>query len=432
MKKTKLRITGMAIILCLSSNAAVPAHAQLTEVAGSVGTGMLIEQISGELNGLIDNARQSGDFLAMRASQEARSVLESFKRANLDILDDAFNKIGKERQAVLNALRQTTYDIERGRVDTLDRLQTTSDQLDRLVRDTTFKNHPTIYRYRGSVITPGETQDIRLTINGFKLTRGEPFLTFNGQRYRAQIEGETLRFVLPRSAFEAAPSQIKSETAALTVFYKSGAILGIGGSTKEVKYDINFVTLPSKLASVEVSYRAEVKIPKHETWRREESHKRSGHGGWKCKGFAFSPSRADRLFDPASSSVKNGSGNSEGKIEDIRIRDVGISFEICAKRGWSSGGPGYRHAIVNATEVWTEMAEEPQNNSADLSWTANAAVSVAPRLNSLLIKIKDFTGHERTVAATGGTAGRYVTVTYDRDSNVVLVNPIIPTDLNAL
>ena len=409
-----------------------PAEAQVEAIAGSIGTGVLVQQIGDQLNGLVENARKSGDFLAMRASQEALFVLEAFKRTSRDVLDDAFVKIGRERQALLNGLRQTVDDIEKGRIDTLVRLQQTGDQLDRLVRDTALKDHPTIYRYRGTIVTPGENTDVRVTIDGFRLTRREVSLTYRGKTYPAQLEGETVRFVLPRSVFTADDNTIKSDTAKLRVFYRSGAVLGMGGSWRPLEYDINFITLPTRLATVHLSYNAETKVRRDDSWDREESYRRSGHGGWKCKGFAFNPSRGGRLFDPDRTSVRRGSGNDNGKIEDIRIRDVGISFDICAKRPYSAGGPGYRHAMIHATEIWDDESIDSKSETVALTWTNNLAVPVAPKLNGLLIKVKDFTGAEQTVAAAGGKAGRYATITYDRDSNVVLVNPITPTDLGTL
>lgn len=207
-----------------------PAHAQVEAVAGSVTTSVLINEISDQLNGLIDNARRSGDFLAMRAAQESLLVIDAFEASNQRSLNLAFDRIGKERQAVLNAVRETAYNIEQGRIDTLQKLQETGDQLDKLVRDTTFQRKPRIYRYRGTIVNPQETADVRVSVSGYRINQKSPYLVLDGKRYDARIEGENLRFILPRSAFEAESDQLKSQFAALNLQEKTGGVLGIGAT----------------------------------------------------------------------------------------------------------------------------------------------------------------------------------------------------------
>jgi hypothetical protein len=74
----KLILAG-ALLITSAPVAAFRADAQVSELAGSVSTGMIIEQLADKLNGLIERAEQAGDFLAMRAGQEARYVLDAFR-----------------------------------------------------------------------------------------------------------------------------------------------------------------------------------------------------------------------------------------------------------------------------------------------------------------------------------------------------------------
>lgn len=425
---------AMAAIIATVPGAVAPATAtaQVGAVASSVTTGVVIDQIADRLNETLDKATASGDFLAMRASQEALYVIDAFKKANQELLDDAFHRIGAERRAVLNGLRQTTEAIEQGRVDTLQKLQETSDQMDRLVRDSTFKRQPVIYRYRGAIVTPGETQDIRLSVSGYRLTTDRPYLLFRGQRYPAIEEGETLRFELPRNLFTVDPARLKSETATLVLYARYGGFLGMWQRTREERTNINLVTLPGQLGSVEVRYTEIATVKREQAFSRDDSHRKSGHGGWDCQQFAFNPTVSDRRIDPARTSVREGSGNSNGKLEAVSVRDVGVSYRICARRPHFAPGPGYRHAHLRGFEVWTETENRPQSATQPLTWTTDAVFPVPDRNNGLLVAVTDFTGVQRVVTASGGDAGRYATVNYDSDSDVVLVRPKIPADLNAL
>lgn len=414
-----------------SAHLAPQADAQVTEAISGLATGELIRQIGDSLNGLIDNARESGDFLGMRASQEALYVLDAFKQTNTELLDTTFDKIGKERQAILNSLRETVAQIETGRVDTLDRLQATGDQLDRLARDVAFKEFPILYRYRGTVITPRQQSEVRLTVDGHRLTRGEPHLIFRGKKYAARIEGESLRFELPRSLFSEDLSQPKFENASLVVENREGGFFGYFQTITPKSYDLSFVTLPREVGAVSVSFQEIVDVP-HERPFQEEVAFNSSSRSWKCQPFAYSPGAADRRFDPDRSSVTKGSGDSRGEIRHVRVRDVGISFEICAKRSLWDKSNGFRHAIVRYVEVWKTQASQERSASAKLLWTESMTISVPARRSGLAIAVTDFTGVSRTVTEAGGAAGKYAKVRVDAQSDLIVVDPILPAFVSAL
>lgn len=427
----KVIVIGCAAVC--SFYLSIPADAQGAEALGGLATGQAIKQIGDELQETLDKATSSGDFLAIRATQQAMFILDAFKETNESLLDTAFDRIGQERQAVLNGLRNTVRQIDEGRVNTLLKLENTTDQLDRLVRETTFKSYPVVYRYRGSIVTPGETQNIVLTVDGYKLARvATPVLTFRGKNYSPQIAGDKLRFELPRSLFIAADKQAKNEPASLALVYKAGGFLGFGSKDRVVKYDLNVVTLPQQIGSVEVSFKEVVDTRQTEVWDREDHKRKSGHGGWDCEGYAYTPKAANRRFDTNATSVQEGSGNGNGRLEAVRVTESGISFRICVRRKYWDKGPGFRHALVHATEVWTAEERQGRNQAVNLPWTSNVTVQTPQKLENLLVTVKDFTGTSRTLAAAGGDAGRFARVDYDRDSNVIIVTPVVPADLSAL
>lgn len=420
-----------AILVTSASYPLVRVEAQVKEAVGAVSTGVMIEQLADKLNGLIERAEQAGDFLAMRAGQEARYVLEAFERTNLSILEEAFDEIGEERQAILNQINKTADDIENARINTLDSLESTTDQIDRLVREATFKQMPVIFRYRGSVVTPGETQDVRLVISGYRITQGTPHIVFRGQRYEARKDGESLRFELPRSLFEPEDQRIKSEDATLVLEGREGGFLGWFTRPVTVEYDLNLVTLPRHLATVEISYETEVNQMQERVVPINEAHNSSSRK-WNCRSYAYSPATADRSFDVERSFVKRGAGNSRGQLRDVSIRDVGISFRICAKRRWHDKDNGYRHAVGQYVEIWTTQRDEPRRKLEALQWTENTPIPVEDQIDRLLVKVTDFAGVVHTVTTSGGRAGRYAAVRYDAQSKAVIVDPVIPNHLGAL
>ena len=404
-------------------------NAQVDGALGSVATGQVISQISNELKSVISRAEAAGDFLVMRGGQEALYVLDGFKAANTDLLNTAFSKLGKERQAVLNQIRQTTHDLESGRVDTLDRLESLTNQVDMLVRDSTFKNHPTVYRYRGSLVIPGETQPIRLRVQGYKLTQGKPYLIFRNKRYAALVDANDLRFELPRALFRAKEQDITSEAAVL-VLVKSPN--WFWQSSVEVRVTLNIVTLPSQLAKVDITYKKN-EPTNHERSFEQEVNFNSSSKSWDCKSFAYSPATAERRFDLNRSSVAARSGNSRGKLEAVSIRDVGISFRLCAKRRWHDRNNGFRHALVKYVETWTTYEEVAVTDTRPLLWTESSAFESLPDSGKgLLVTVTDFSGNKRTVSAAGGQVGKFARVIFDAQSEVVIVSPVIPNDVRSL
>lgn len=407
------------------------AKSQVAELASGASTGLVIDQVRTSLSTLISEATASGDFLAARAGQEALFVLDGFERANSNLLSRAFAGIGAERQAVINQIQQTSLDIEAGRIDTLAKLEATGDQLDSLVRDVTFHSYPVIYRYRGSIVTPGETTAVRVLVAGANLSLGTPHLIFRGQRYDAFKDGERLRFELPRALFTADPEQMKSDNATLHLQYKTGGFLGMFQRTASTQYDLNVVTLPGHLATVSVNYGAIVAEPRERSFSEEVAHNSSSRS-WNCRNFAYSPATADRRFDVSRSEVVARSGNSRGQLRDVSVRDVGITFRICAKRRLTDLNNGFRHARVSFVETWSENRREERSADSALTWTQDSLFTVPDQPQNLLIKVKDFTGREITLSAAGGPAGRYAQVIYDQQSDVVIVRPRPPADIGTL
>lgn len=409
-------------------------EAQVAEVTGAIGTGVLIDQIGDKLTALIGRAEQAGDFLAMRAAQEALFVLDAFERANKNILDTAFEKIGKERQAILNQMKDTIDALEHGRIDTLDKLQAASDQLDRLVRDVAFKKQPVVFRYRGSIVTPGEKNDVRLVINGYRLTYGTPHLLYGGKRFDALKDGENLRFELPRSLIAHSKSRMSSEYAKLVLEGREGGFLGFLTHPVFVEYDLNIVILPESLGHVNVAYSMPVTNRQEAPPVEIHDNYNSSSRGWDCRSFAYRPASSDRRFDINNNRtfVRPGNGNSRGQLRDVRISDTGISFSICATRRITDRDNGYRHADGQYVEVWNTAGHVPKKEAKELSWTKDVVVPVGDNPANLLITVVDFTGIERTVPQSGGRAGRFTLVRYDAQSKVVIATPQIPGDLSAL
>jgi len=418
--KTKSLICILLVILFTN-----PIKAQVIE---GLTTGQVIKQISNEAKGMIQQAEQSGDFILKRSSQEVLYILDAFKATNEKILDKAFDKIGKERKAVLNKISETTNDLEKATGLTLDRAEQMLDQLNVLVRDVTFKKYPVIFRYRGGIITPGMKQNVRITISGANLSRvSKPILLFKDKKYIAKQLGESIYFELPKDIFIPNHNTFKSEVGNLLIEHKHGGFFGFFEKIKTTKYDLNIITLPKELGTAKLTFEKKVIEKKEKTYSGEVSHN-SSSSSWNYRSFAFYPSKVNRRINPDRSWVRRHHGNSNGKLQDISIRDIGISFRIkCRKKIWDHG-PGFRHAKYYYVEEWTETKYEDKKVSKSFEWLTDLALKAGNESKNLFVEVELFTGKKVSLTSSG-IAGKYVKVTFDNDQNLVIIKPIIPTDI---
>ena len=396
------------------------------DIKQGISTSLLIREITDNLEYLIGRAEETGDFLLKRSAQEGLYIIDGFKKANQEILNQAFTEISEERRAFLNALAETTKELSNSTELTFDRAESMLDQVDRLARALTFKDYPVIFRYRGSVVVPGDTQNVRLSIDGVNLTEGDVYLELLDETFFAARIGESLLFEIPRKLFIFDDTDIISETAKIG-FVREG---GFFSQEQEVLYDLNIVTLPQKLGSVKLTYKRKNKLRKEKEYSFEVSHN-SSNRRWHCRPFSYSPAKSDRRFDPDRSSIRKGPGNKRGKIESKSIRDVGISFRICAKRKITDRGNGFRHAYVKYTEVWYEREEEKLSERKNLIWTEDLVIKAEGETKDLIAQIDLFTGRSYTFTSSG-QAGKYANVRFDADQNLIIVKPKVPEDIDRL
>jgi len=455
------KISVLLIVLTLTITPQYP-KAQVVEAAiESVGVGSLIKNIVDGLTSIIGRAEAAGDFVLARSAQEMLFVIDAFERASEDILDEAFKNIGNERKAFINQMITTTNQLDEGVELSLDRAENMLDQVDRLIRDVTFKSEPVVFRYRGTIAVPGETQNLRINIQGANLTGGAPVFKFRDKEYEVKKSGENLIVELPRSLFDetdqsttesqafsagisgifmvSAESSVKSierkvqvhsEYAQLTLERKYGGFLGFFQDTGTVTYDLNIVTLPEHLGRANLSYKRKKIATKDKHYKKEESHNSSSRS-WDCKSYAYSPATTERRFNPDRSSVVKGSGNSRGKLESVRITATGISFQLCAKRNVLDKDNGFRHAHADYFEVWNETSWVNHNTDGVLTWTSDLVLKAGSSTTELLAEVSLFTGYSHSYTASGAVR-QYANISFDVDQNLIIIRPQIPGDLKRL
>lgn len=422
----KLSITGTLILILFFS--IQKTTAQLAEVASGMSTGMAINQVMDGLNGVIDKAVESGDFLLARAAQELLYTIQGFEGASINILDKAFDEISEERKEVINKTIEIANQLDTTIDIGLSRAEGMVDQVNRMVRETTFKNYPVIFRYRGAVVVPGENNNIRLIITGHELTNEDPYLIFKDKTYPAKKSGNDLLFEIPRKIFKHKSYDFRADRAVLTVYDSEG--MWWWKSVKEVSYDIHFLVLPKNLGKVQVEYKVLTEELREAVTQREVSHDHSGLQS-NSRNFSINVSNPDRKIDTERSWIAARSGNRGGELvsNSVRVTSAGMSFTIKCKRATVTT-PGFRHVEYKKVEVWTEKAEKDTLQKLDLKWNEDILVDITSQGTRAISTVELFTGKISRLV-TSGRPSKYVEVSMN-ENGILIFKPTIPRDLKSL
>lgn len=392
--------------------------------------GGAILQAEKSLNSVVDNSRQAGDFLIARTAQELLFLIDTFEASNERLLKMAFKSVSQERRQFIGGIEKAIVDLNHGAVKTLNRSERVVDQAYQLVKDVTFDTYPTIFRFRGSVVVPGETADIRLRIRGANLSHGQPYFVLDGKSYAAlKPTTQDLVVTIPRSVVTHEEKKIAYKNGKLKITYNAGGFLGFFTEEKTVTYDISLIILPKHLGSISIQYDVLETTHREKLYTGEWHHQ--GRSG--CKDFRQTPAAKGRRFDPDRSSITRRAGSSRGKGESITIKDTVMSMKICVSRNpWNlDKDNGFAHYVYRFVEIWTEPTVTPTSTAISADWLIGATATIGKNVDHVLVTFTDFTDNATNHTPSHNPLASYGKITID-DQGIILFQPIIPGDLAAL
>lgn len=390
--------------------------------------GLAIGQAEKSLNSVVDNSREAGNFLIARTAQELLFLLDSFEASNKELLKTAFKLLSQERRQFIGSIEKAISDLNNGVVTSLDRSERLVDQTYQLVKDVTFDTYPTIFRYRGSVVVPGYTADIRVRIRGANLSHGQPYMLLGGKSYAAvRSTTQDLIITIPRSEFRHDEQEITYKSGKLSVTYESGGFLGFFTNESTAVYTIDLIVLPNNLGNASITYET-LGMARHERVISGEWHHNGSSG---CRNFNLAPAAVGRRFDPDRSTITRTSGNSRGKGQDISIRDTAVIMNICVSRGQFDKDDGFAHYRISVLEYWDEPTVTPSSKVLNIGWIKDNTVTIGTNVDKVILTITDFTGRETKHTPSSNPSALYGEASFD-DQGVIIFRPKIPSDLAIL
>ena len=451
MKKRHIKVRMMAlyvlVLLSINSNA----HAE------PLTAGVAIAGTESVLRSVIQKAENTGDYLAWKAGIEAKLVIDSWKEANSELLDDALDDLNETQSAFFRRLDTTVKHADvPGQIESLTRV---TELLNQTVNDAIFWNQNTgVFRHFPSVIHPEITQNILVTIRGVNLDKNNPKIEFNGVSNPLPIldlKRQQVVFELPKGVLKHHNDSIKTVSGVLS--YDKPKKFFEFGETKRIKLPIAFLLLPKKLGSYEVrvfNNSVEKQYKPKELVR--EFHYSSGALSTDCKSFPQNPG-TDHFIDVDSIRVAprwieektirlplmnkkhtipghwQGEWGTNGSWSVKTKSKHGFAIEVCARR-YARGPlgldtkPGYKHVLIG----WKEYKEikkstEEKIDSNTLTWSNEREVVVPDNSSSPIVEVTLFnvTGTKKILPHG---SSKFLNIDWDGKKRLIL-KPKIPSDL---
>ncbi len=374
------------------------------------------------------DSREAGDFLTARTAQELLLLLSSFEASNEKQLEAAFESVDKERRGFIGAIESAVTDLNRGVVNTTDRSERVVDEAHQLLKAVTSDSFPTVFRFRGTVVFPGDQADIRLRVRGNNFEYGEPYIELDGQSYPAsRPTTKELVIKIPRGLFIHDDEVMVVKTGTLHLPYETGGFFGLFSSDRAIVHEINFVVLPKFLGHTKVQYDV-LGTERREVVETGIWHENAPSG---CRSF--------RKRIPAGQEKRSDGGKPQTEPHSVKqldenrhnsYRDPDVYMKICADPEVADSNGRVKSFRYKIVESWLEPTRTPTVTEQQVNWEADSTITIHENADNLLFTFTDFSGRETEHTPSSNPEARYGQVSFD-EPEMVLFRPIIPKYLTA-
>ena len=410
-----------------------PVVAQVGQAATAVTTRVVADQISARLSEAINRAQDAGNFLLAKALMSAKEVIDSWKKANEELLDKAFDRLDTTQRGIFDNAR-VLLEVGADKVDdALKKSQEIVETVDQAISNLPITDKRSyVTRLMTRVVPPNAAQGFRIRIRGRNLDTADVQLRLSkGNAKRDVIGPLEVQFEIPISEIPSDPSKLGVRTFKIAFHtVSSNWFKRLAGIKDTVERELPLIVLPKTLATFEVSSTYLVDVRQEQAFTRDLGQFRGRNErvyrvanpepGWKWD-----------LSKPLSLIQREGeAGRCEGidmnQSEPMNGNGVVMFAHLDEIRRIFTSDPGYVSCSLAGTlfRIVTEPRSEAPKNG-DLSWTADVQVALPDRLTSFTLKMKLFDGRERIV--TGPMADSYFEVR--QEPGRLIISPRLPSDI---
>lgn len=407
-----------------------------TQVAEGVTVGASLIAISDIVEDVIDKAENTGDYLLFKAATELKSLIDSWERANSNLIDKSLDRLNDSQRKFFGDAEVAAEKIKRGGEEAVEGATKITELANQTVADLKiFDGKPGVFRYSPRITYPGETQNLNFVVRGINFDRGNPELLLPDGKIaeRTSLLKQEVVFTVPISVFKYKNN--KTSTAKFKFLYSNlsrnwlaNLINRARGESDRAYTDLAIMQLPKTLGNYNL--KTKVKQIKRDIWKGSREFHHSGRDS--SRTFTQNPHANGWRIDI--SSIKRGkTWGEKGKECSLNSKNEhGFSIKIrtgTIRKLNNPNGAGYQHCIWNWQEYKDEIIikDAPIHNGT-ISWNKDVLINLPDNKSSYDLTVNSFDGKEKRFVRSGLHTFYQVT----EAGNSIVIEPIVPKDLNKL
>lgn len=424
------------MLAILAAFAVSSAHAQFAGVTAGVAAN---QAISG-LNGVIDNARDTGDYLSMRAAMEAKGVIEAWKEANKDLLDVAFEKLSEQQRSLFNNARQVIGDANTKAEERLVQAEAIVNQGNQLMAQIPYNKTTFVTQFYPRVLPPQAASTFTVKVKGVNLDAAAPELSVAGVKAQRMIIGPMeVHYTLDLSKVPRDPNKLA--VVPLTLTYnnlKDGFFNRLLGNREQVDRQIPVIALPTNIGyysytAVAVTDAKVVKPFSSQPQRMEGRNTNKRTVARPPEGWQWDWAQGVGAFRQSEHGGRAGSchgifanesskdGITHGAHLDERREMTGFPPRVV----W---GGGHVSCAVNGPIFQMEKREQTLPvMTGQLTWTEDMRLAIPSGLKSHTLEVTLFDGRKRVF--TGSGHDKFFNVLNGPGDPQLVIQPTLPKDI---
>lgn len=378
--------------------------------------GVAANQVMSQLDEVINKARDTGDYLAMRAAMEAKGVIETWKEANTELLNNAFSKLNHSQQQIFNNARQLATQANVDADHRLKHAEAIVNQTNQLMVDLPYNNETYVTQFSPRVIPAQTASTITIKVKGVNLDDGQPVLKVGNASAERMIVGPMeVLYTFPLSHIQRAPDKLT--VVPLTLAYskpKEGFLNRLFGNREQVQRQLPVIALPANVGRYSFSMVVETDEKQVQQFtsqqqlfegrntnvRRIATPPDGWQWDWSQGAGAFSQVQTSGDAGScngilANESSKDGIVHQAHLDERREVRMRGILPEVV----W---GPGRQNCGVTGPIFKMVRVEKTIPAVAGaVGWTEDLRLDVPTGLKALSLEVATFDGRKRVFNGTG-------------------------------
>jgi hypothetical protein len=219
-------------------------------------TNFFLDGVEDKAENVMAKARAEGNALAWGVADAAKSVIDAWKDANKELLDDAFDGLEEQQRRLFNNMNETLTRLEDDQTILVRNAERLTAEWSGVIKDIPFVDHdPEVMNYRPRVITPVGEGEVPLVVVGPKLGGASPAMEIGEEEIAvgSSTDNELLARVLRKNlVFDETASKFMEHKLTfdrtVTVWYKPWT----WGAKERVERQISIWLLPKQMASFEI------------------------------------------------------------------------------------------------------------------------------------------------------------------------------------